>query len=109
MGLQGRALPSCSPACCCSNLSQLCVPAHAAYWRPCPTNTSLLHQAGYWRDYCELEVATNSPGAVKALFSRCLLTCLSVDLWKTYLQFIRKVGAATDRQAARRGQRGWVG
>lgn len=48
-------------------------------------------QAGYWRDYCELEIGTNTPGAVKALFSRCLLTCLSVDLWRTYLQFIRKV------------------
>ncbi|GAB4817721.1 hypothetical protein N2152v2_004767 [Parachlorella kessleri] len=47
--------------------------------------------AGYWRDYCELEIATNSPGAVKALFSRCLLMCLSVDLWRAYLQFIKKL------------------
>ena len=61
-------------------------------------------QAGYWRDYCELDIATNTPGAVKALFSRCLLTCLSVDLWKAYLGFIRKVRG---RAGGRAG--GWVG
>lgn len=34
---------------------------------------------------------TGSPEAVKTLFSRCLLTCLDVDLWRTYLRFIRRV------------------
>ena len=31
---------------------------------------------------------------VKAVFSRSLLTCLSVDLWRAYLNFIRKVCGA---------------
>ena len=31
--------------------------------------------------------------AVKAVFSRCLLTCLSVELWGAYLAFIKRVRA----------------
>ncbi len=63
-------------------------------------------QASYWREYCELEIEFGSPDTVKTLFSRCLLTCLDVDLWRTYLRFIRKLndpagaeGLAEVRQA----------
>jgi len=48
-------------------------------------------QASYWREYCELEIESGSPETVKTLFSRCLLTCLDIDLWRTYLRFIRRI------------------
>ncbi|KAG7671919.1 hypothetical protein Ndes2526B_g07151 [Nannochloris sp. 'desiccata'] len=47
--------------------------------------------ASYWREYCKLEIESGSPETVKTLFSRCLLTCLDVDLWRTYLRFIRRL------------------
>lgn len=48
-------------------------------------------QAAYWREYCELEIDDGTPDAVKALFSRCLLNCLEVDLWRAYVRFIRRL------------------
>ncbi len=48
-------------------------------------------QAGYWREYADHVMATGDEAAVKAVFSRCLLTCLSVDLWRAYLNFIKRV------------------
>ena len=50
-----------------------------------------LLQAGYWREYADHVMATGDEAAVKAVFSRCLLTCLSVDLWRAYLNFIKRV------------------
>ena len=32
-----------------------------------------------------------NPEAAKGLFARCLPTCLSADLWRSYVQFVRKV------------------
>jgi len=54
-------------------------------------NSNLSLQASYWREYCELEIESGSPETVKTLFSRCLLTCLDIDLWRTYLRFIRRI------------------
>ena len=36
-------------------------------------------------------MAAGNASAVRALFGRCLLTCLSVGLWGTYLRFIQQV------------------
>ncbi|PRW58683.1 Suf-domain-containing [Chlorella sorokiniana] len=47
--------------------------------------------AGYWREYADHVMATGDEAAVKAVFSRCLLTCLSVDLWRAYLNFIKRL------------------
>ena len=72
-------------------------------WSACPPVDSLsfcLHpppplQAVYWREYAELEIrGGGDPDRVKAVFSRCLLTCLSVDLWRTYLNFIERLNKA---------------
>ena len=60
-------------------------------------------QAAYWKDYCELEVVTGDEASAKALFGRCLLSCLSVDLWRVYLQFVKKARPARAGQ----GRVGW--
>ena len=51
-------------------------------------------QARQWKKYAELEMVADQSAAVKTIFSRCLLSCPSVDLWQTYLTFIQKVIAA---------------
>lgn len=50
-----------------------------------------LAQAMHWKDYAELEMAAGNQSGVKAIFSRCLLHCPSVDLWLSYLTFIKTV------------------
>ncbi|KAG0620732.1 hypothetical protein M758_4G238800 [Ceratodon purpureus] len=47
--------------------------------------------AKFWRLYVEAELAANDDDAVKQIFSRCLLQCLHVDLWRAYLRYMRKV------------------
>ncbi|KAK9143640.1 hypothetical protein Syun_013040 [Stephania yunnanensis] len=36
-------------------------------------------------------MAVKNDDAVKQIFSRCLLNCLHISLWRCYIQFIRKV------------------
>ncbi len=40
-------------------------------------------------------MAAGNTAQVKTIFSRCLLSCPSVDLWQTYLTFIQKVTHTT--------------
>ncbi|XWS08190.1 hypothetical protein CRYUN_Cryun41cG0058400 [Craigia yunnanensis] len=47
--------------------------------------------AKYWRQYVEVQMAVNNDDATKQIFSRCLLNCLQVPLWRCYIRFIRKV------------------
>ncbi|KAH9305235.1 hypothetical protein KI387_009639, partial [Taxus chinensis] len=47
--------------------------------------------AKYWRLYVEAQMATNNDDATRQIFSRCLLSCRQVDLWKCYIRFIQKV------------------
>ncbi|GMH44710.1 hypothetical protein BSKO_12662 [Bryopsis sp. KO-2023] len=47
--------------------------------------------AGFWKAYAEAAMSVNDHTTVKSIFSRCLLNCLNVDLWNTYLRFIKKV------------------
>eukprot|EP00250_Pteridium_aquilinum_P018697 c24170_g1_i1 orf=244-2802(-) len=47
--------------------------------------------ARYWRAYVEAQMIGNNDDATKLIFSRCLLSCLHVDLWRCYIRFIRKV------------------
>ncbi|KAI5059393.1 hypothetical protein GOP47_0025712 [Adiantum capillus-veneris] len=47
--------------------------------------------ARYWRAYVEAQMMANNDEATKQIFSRCLLSCLHVDLWRCYIRFIRKV------------------
>lgn len=48
----------------------------------------------HWKAYAELEMAAGNQSGVKAIFSRCLLHCPSVDLWLSYLTFIKTVSRA---------------
>ncbi|KAF6151882.1 hypothetical protein GIB67_010456 [Kingdonia uniflora] len=47
--------------------------------------------AKYWNQYVEAHMAVNNDDAIKHIFSRCLLNCLQISLWRCYIHFIRKV------------------
>ncbi|XP_039053919.1 cleavage stimulation factor subunit 77-like isoform X2 [Hibiscus syriacus] len=47
--------------------------------------------AKYWRQYVEAQMVVNNDDATRQIFSRCLLNCLHVPLWRCYIRFIRKV------------------
>ena len=55
-----------------------------------------------WRAYAEAEIAGDTGGnrddeAVKAIFSRCLLSCPSAILWRSYTKYMEKTNdAATE-------------
>ncbi|WFD08036.1 mRNA 3'-end-processing protein rna14 [Malassezia vespertilionis] len=44
-----------------------------------------------WIAYTEMELAHSNFAQVDAIFVRCLRTTLSMDLWKLYLQYTRRV------------------
>eukprot|EP00899_Mesostigma_viride_P001895 jgi/Mesvir1/11706/Mv00094-RA.2 len=45
----------------------------------------------HWRAYVLAEMSAGNDVAVKAIFSRCLLLCPYVGLWRTYLSYILKL------------------
>lgn len=45
----------------------------------------------FWKQYVEAQLAVNNDDATKQIFSRCLLNCLQVPLWRCYIRFIKKV------------------
>ncbi|GAB2272686.1 Cleavage stimulation factor subunit 77 [Dionaea muscipula] len=47
--------------------------------------------AKFWKRYVEAQMAVNNDDATKQIFSRCLLSCLQIPLWRCYIRFIRKV------------------
>lgn len=52
-----------------------------------------------WRAYAEAEIAGDTGGnrddeAVKAIFSRCLLSCPSALLWRSYTRYMEKTNDA---------------
>jgi len=48
-------------------------------------------QAAYWAKLAQAHLRVNNIAAAKHVFSRCMLNCLSMDVWMTYLQFIKQV------------------
>lgn len=46
--------------------------------------------AKYWKQYVEAYMVVNNDEATKQIFSRCLLNCLQISLWRCYIRFIRK-------------------
>lgn len=57
-------------------------------------------QVAIWTRYAELEITAGPAANVKAIFSRCLLSCPNVDLWYAYLRFIKKVRPHTCEAAS---------
>ncbi|BGP13243.1 mRNA 3'-end-processing protein rna14 [Rhodosporidiobolus nylandii] len=47
--------------------------------------------AQQWIGYCDLELAHNHFSRVEDIFARCLRPSTSVDLWRFYLDYIRRV------------------
>ncbi|KAG9454983.1 hypothetical protein H6P81_007887 [Aristolochia fimbriata] len=44
----------------------------------------------FWKQYVEAYMAVNNDDATKQIFSRCLLNCQLIPLWRCYIRFIRK-------------------
>lgn len=53
-------------------------------------------KARHWLGYLELELKHANFNEVENLFTRCLKTVLSVDLWKFYLNYIRRINSTDD-------------
>ncbi|EEE53465.1 hypothetical protein OsJ_36592 [Oryza sativa Japonica Group] len=47
--------------------------------------------AKYWKQYVEAYMSAKDDEATKQIFSRCLLSCLQINLWRCYINFIRRV------------------
>uniref|UniRef100_A0A803MY13 Suppressor of forked domain-containing protein n=1 Tax=Chenopodium quinoa TaxID=63459 RepID=A0A803MY13_CHEQI len=47
--------------------------------------------AKFWKQYVEAQMAVNNDDATKQIFSRCLMICPQVPLWRCYIRFIKKV------------------
>ncbi len=46
-------------------------------------------QGRYWKYYVDQELAAKNYDKVDSIFSRSLLNCLNIDLWKAYVNYIR--------------------
>lgn len=44
-----------------------------------------------WKAYAEAQLSVGNDAAVRQIFGRCLLHCPHIELWKSYLQYIKKV------------------
>ncbi|RUP17503.1 hypothetical protein BC936DRAFT_139445 [Jimgerdemannia flammicorona] len=53
----------------------------------------------HWLSYLELELKLANFTEVESLFTRCLKTVLSVDLWKFYLNYIRRINSGDNGAA----------
>ena len=48
-------------------------------------------QAVYWAKLAQAHLRSNDVTGAKQVFSRSMLNCLSMDVWMTYMQFIKQV------------------
>lgn len=48
-------------------------------------------QAVYWAKLAQAHLRSNDVASTKQVFSRSMLNCLSMDVWMTYMQFIKQV------------------
>lgn len=74
----------------------------------CKTYEDLLARfptaAHCWKEYCDLQIELQAdPEIIKGIFGRCLLSCLHVPLWSSYLSFVialhKQAGLEEARQA----------
>jgi cleavage stimulation factor subunit 3 len=57
-----------------------------------------------WVDYAQMELDENNFSAVEQIFSQCLLQLPNVDMWTTYLDYLRRIHPLiNDPDGAKRG------
>merc|ERR1719188_2428201 len=44
----------------------------------------------FWKAYIEHEIRSKNYELVENLFQRCLMRVLSIDLWRTYLKYVKE-------------------
>lgn len=54
--------------------------------------------ARYWKILIEKEMNLKNFDRVEKLFQQCLFTCLDVDLWKSYINYIKLVKKGTENE-----------
>jgi cleavage stimulation factor subunit 3 len=59
------------------------------FMSPCVFSAS--PQSHYWLKYSDFELKNKAYDKVEAIFSQCLRSVLSVDLWKFYLEYVLKM------------------
>ncbi|KAL0487843.1 cleavage stimulation factor subunit 3 [Acrasis kona] len=50
----------------------------------------------YWKQYAEAEMQVSNYDKAEAIFKRCLHSCLNVELWRSYLNYIRDIKEKQD-------------
>ena len=45
----------------------------------------------FWKQYVEHEMNAKNYANVEAILGRCLLKCLHIELWRTYIQFVKLI------------------
>lgn len=48
-------------------------------------------QAKQWKMLADLEMERGNLESAKNIFSKCLLSCYNVDLWSSYMRYIKQV------------------
>lgn len=71
------------------------------------TDTFLCLQAQQWIAYANLELSHSHFAQVESIFARCLRSSTAVELWKFYVDYIRRVNpidpSSVDRAKEARG------
>ena len=72
-------------------MRQLCQPHAACKQLGMQRDVPGSLQAVYWAKLAQAHLRSNDVTGAKQIFSRSMLNCLSMDVWMTYMQFIKQV------------------
>jgi len=56
--------------------------------------------AATWRGFIEFEMKLGNTADVKSMFSKCLLKCKNLDLWRTYIKYVKRLNDVSTPEGA---------